>query len=211
MRQTILVSIARFAITAVVFLVIPFVAGCVQPKDTREMIVVAEVQNPSAVQDSQLEPGLSVLYFHEFYRYMYQMPKGDAIARKGEPGPPIMQLNHRFGKGIVFDSGESKGVGMVMKGYFHLQQPGQYEFQALSNDGFELSINNQLLISDPEVHSDKLSDPGRFTISEGGWFPVSIKYFQRKGTATLILYWKPPGTDTFTVIPPQVYAHLPVQ
>jgi len=175
--------------------------------DRHKGLIIEGAQHPARVQKGQLSPGLSVLYFYDLYRYIYQMPQGELIAKKGKPGPPILQLDHRFNDGEVFDSGQSKGVGMVMTGYLHLEQPGQYAFQALSNDGFEMKINDQLIINDPEVHKDKLSAPGQLTVAEGGWFPVNIKYFQRKGTATLVLYWKPPGTDAFIVVPGPAYAH----
>ncbi|MDW7771851.1 MAG: PA14 domain-containing protein [Desulfobulbaceae bacterium] len=185
--------------------------GCAALKHKKEPLVVGQPQHPAGIEANRIQPGLSVLYFYDLYRYMYQMPKGDAIIRKGTPGPPILQLNHRFGDGKVFDSGVNKGVGMVMTGYLHLEQPGPYAFQAKSNDGFELYINDNLLISDPAVHGDKVSEPGLMTAAEGGWFPVMIKYFQRKGTATLELYWKPPGAESFAIIPPEVYGHQPEQ
>lgn len=181
--------------------------GCAGIKHEKEPLIVPQSQYPAAIDSEQLRSGLSTLYFYEFYRYMYQMPTGEKIIEKGIPGPPVLQLNHRFGRKKVFDSGVNKGVGMVMRGYLYLEQPGPYAFQARSNDGFELYVNDNLLISDPEVHGDKLSDPGRMTVAEGGWFPVMIKYFQRKGTATLELYWQPPGAESFVIIPAEVYAH----
>jgi hypothetical protein len=191
---------------AVMTLLPLFFWGC-GLKHEKEPLIVDTPQYPAAIETEQLQPGLAVLYFYELYRYMYQMPEGEKIYRKSKPGPPILQLNHSFGKEEVFDSGTNRGVGMVMTGFLHLEKPGEYGFQAMSNDGFELYINNHLLISDPEVHSDRFSEPGRMTVAEGGWFPVMIKYFQRKGTATLKLYWQPPGSQSFAVIPAEAYAH----
>lgn len=190
-------------------LVVPILWGCAKTVEEKKPLIVQQPQFPAEVQSAQLKPGLSVLYFYDFYRHINQMPQGEKIARKGKPGPPILQLNHRFKKGKVFDSGDNRGVGIVMSGFFHLEQPGQYVFQAKSNDGFELYINDNLIISDPDVHGDKLSNPGQLTVAKGGWFPVTIKYYQRKGTATLELYWHPPGAASLAIVPAQVYAHLP--
>jgi hypothetical protein len=44
---------------------------------------------------------------------------------------------------------------------------------------------------------------------EAGWTPIRLRYFQRKGTATLKLYWQPPGSEAFAVIPASAYAHGP--
>lgn len=193
----------------VLALVVTILWGCAKTVQEKKHLIVQQPLSPVEVRQEQLEPGLSVLYFYDFYRHINQMPQGDKIAKKGKPGPPVLQLNHRFKKGKVFDSGENRGVGMVMSGYFYLEQPGQYVFQARSNDGFELYVNDNLLISDPDVHGDKLSDTGQLTAAKGGWFPVVIKYYQRKGTATLELYWQPPGADSLVIVPAQVYAHRP--
>ena len=193
----------------VLALVVPLLWGCAKTVQEKKKLIVQQPQYPVEVQLEQLKPGLSVLYFYDLYRHINQMPQGEKIAKKGKPGPPVLQLNHRFKKGKVFDSGENRGVGMVMSGFFHLEQPGQYAFQARSNDGFELYINDNLLISDPDVHGDKLSDIGQLTAAKGGWFPVVIKYYQRKGTATIELYWQPPGAASFVIVPSQVYAHQP--
>ena len=182
--------------------------GCAMDAQEMQPMIVEKPQYPAKVEAADLQPGLAVLYFYDFYRYINEMPTGEKIKQKGKPGPPILQLNHQFKDGKVFDSGESRGVGMVMTGYFHLGEPGEYAFQALSNDGFELYINDNLLISDPRVHRDRLSDPGILTVAQGGWFPVMIKYYQRKGTAALKLYWQPPGAGSFVIIPANVYGHL---
>ena len=96
-----------------------------------------------------------------------------------------------------------------MKGYIHFPEAGQYEMQALSNDGFILTLAGKLAISDPEQHSDRLSNIASVSINSPGWYQVVIEYFQRKGTAAVKLMWKTPGSSDLTPLPPSVYAHLP--
>lgn len=195
------------AIFAVVVLLIMFMSGCVRSERTTRLQTIPEPFRPVDISASTLEPGLSVLYFYELYRSVNQLPKTEPIMRKGKPGPPILQLNHRFGKGEnVFDSGESQGVGMIMQGFLHLDTPGTYRFQVKSNDGFALYLNDTRIITDPGVHADRLSDEGEITVSQAGWFPLLIRYYQRKGTAALSLYWKKEGAG-YSVIPPEAYAH----
>lgn len=136
------------------------------------------------------------------------MPTLSEATAKGRPGNPISQLNHQFGKDeLVFDSGEKTGIGMVMTGYLYLAEHGTYKFQALANDGIEFVLDGKLLFEDPKVHKDRLSPIGIADIPAGGWYPLSIRYFQRKGTATLKLYWQPPGATEFSIIPEEIYAH----
>jgi hypothetical protein len=157
----------------------------------------------------RLAPGLGVLYFDGMFRHVGKVPHGDrALLEKGRPGAPILIVDHQFGQNEVFDSGRQRGVGVQMKGYILLEKTGRYEFQALSNDGIEIIINGISILKDPGVHSDRLSDIGVYTAQEAGWHPIMAKYFQRKGTAALRFYWKPPGTDGFAVIPARAYSHL---
>ncbi len=166
--------------------------------------------SPPPISDANLlDPGLRVLYFNGKYRNVRQIPNGErAILEKGRPGAPILIINNQFGSNEVFNSGRSQAIGIQMKGYIHLQK-GHYEFQALSNDGVEMIIDGRSVIIDPGVHSDRLSKVGTVSVQEAGWHSLMVKYFQRKGTAALKLYWKMPDKSEFEVIPASAYGHLP--
>ena len=162
------------------------------------------------VPEDRLEPGLRVLFFNGMFDDVGQIPDGDrAILEKGRPGAPILVIDHQFGENEVLDSGRNRGVGVQMKGYLLLDRKGRYEFQALSNDGIEVFVDGESILIDPGVHPDRLSNVGSVDVQEPGWHALMVKYFQRKGSATLTLYWKTPGNDAFEVIPARAYAHLP--
>jgi len=155
-----------------------------------------------------LEPGLAVLYFkHAFVRSLDALPQGEEARQKAWPGPPVPYLNHQFGREEVFASGTNRGIAMEFWGYIRLEHTGPYRFQINSNDGVRLYVGDQLLVDDPEGHSDRLSPEAPLTVSTPGWHNLRLRYFQRKGTATLQLYWKPPGADHFTIVPAKVLAH----
>lgn len=155
-----------------------------------------------------LEPGLAVRYFKGYFRHVMEMPHGLAAQMSGRSGNPILILNHRFGKGEVFDSGSSQGVGMEMTGFIHFSGPGLYIFKAKPNDGVRITINDEVIVSDEEVHSDRYSQPGTVEVKKSCWYPMVVSYFQRKGTATLELYWKTPDASTFSIVPAEAYAHI---
>lgn len=168
----------------------------------------SDLAAPSA--NEKLAPGLNVLYFKGMFRHIEQIPDGDtAILEKGRPGPPILIINHQFGQDEVFDSGMNRGIGVQMKGYLLFEHKGPYEFQALSNDGVEVFVDGKSIVIDGRVHSDRLSEIGVVSVKKAGWKPIMVKYFQRKGTAALKLYWKTPGSGAFEVIPAKAYGHLP--
>ncbi|MGW8195751.1 MAG: PA14 domain-containing protein [Desulforhopalus sp.] len=160
------------------------------------------------IDPAELQSGLSVLYLDGSYRFISEMPTGKSAEKRGRPGSPIPVINNQFGQGEVFDSGKSSKIGVQITGYIHLDTPGRYEFQALSNDGVQLYINGELIVSDAAVHSDRLSEIGSVAVETGKWQPFLVRYFQRKGTAALKLYWRPPGANDFTIVPERAYGHL---
>lgn len=165
-------------------------------------------QPPKPLETSTLKPGLAVLYFkHAFVRDLDNLPQGEKARQKGWGGAPIPYLNHQFGRSYIFDSGTNRGIAMEMSGFIRLDHPGTYGFQANTNDGFRLYIDGRRLIDDPGWHSDRLSPVARLDIDAPGWYSLRLRYFQRKGTASLQLYWAPPGQDTFAIVPAEVLAH----
>lgn len=187
----------------VILLALFVLSACV----AREQVVL--VRDPLSLSESP-EQGLGVHYYYEFYRHIDHMPSDDSMLAKGTAGQAIPFLNHHFiDEENVFGSSEAKGVGMLLTGYLKMTEPGEYRFQAMSNDGVRVTVGGQVVILDPTVHSDSLSKVGNFVVDSPSWHPLSVKYFQRKGTARLELYWQPPGAAEFEIIPAAAYGHLP--
>jgi len=170
---------------------------------------ISEIK-PELVSIERLQKGLDATYYLEFFeRSLNELPQGKThsfIVKKGEP---ITELNHQFGEDEVFSSGTNRGVAVRMKGYLMFSEKGEYQLQALSNDGVEVIIDSKVVISDPEQHSDRLSNIGFVTIDQPGYYATVIEYFQRKGTAAIKLLWKTPGSTDFVPVPANAYAHLP--
>ncbi len=159
-----------------------------------------------------LKPGLAATYFYKyFHRHLDFLTKNDPeVIRKGKPGNPLPLLNHHFGRtDYIFDSGSFQGVAMRIKGFIHFPKTGEYTFQAVSNDGLAVYLNGKLMINDPAQHSDRLSNLAVVEVAASGWYPLMVEYFQRKGTATLKLYWRQPGHAALVIVPATVYAHIP--
>ncbi len=165
---------------------------------------------PEIVSLEQLSRGLSVVYYLQFFeRHLDQIPRNGSSSFIKKTGPPVFELNHQFGNEEVFQTGTNRGVAMRMQGYLVVKETGAFEFQALSNDGVIVKLGGKTVISDPEQHSDRLSNVGHVTLDKAGHYPLLVEYFQRKGTAALKLFWKTPGSDKFVPIPAHAYVHLP--
>lgn len=171
----------------------------------------AGLQPLSASALATLRPGLAVIYYPGFDgRHLDQLPPQGAWLDRGAPGQPIAELNHRFsGEQPVFGSGRNRLVGMRLRGWIRLAAAGPYRFQALSNDGVRVFVGEQPVVEDPEQHADQLSPIGTLRIEQAGWYPLTVEYFQRKGSASLELHWQPPGASGFAPVPPAALGHLP--
>lgn len=169
-----------------------------------------ETLKPEIISIERLQKGLSAVYYLEFFeRTLDAIPTSKVSRYKMVKGKTIPEVNHQFGEEEVFDSGTNRGVAMRMIGYLSIKEKGTYQFQALSNDGVRVMLAGKTVISDPVQHSDRLSNVGHAAIDQPGYYAVVIEYFQRKGSASLKLFWKTPQTDVFAPIPQNVYVHLP--
>lgn len=150
-------------------------------------------------------PGLAVTYVFGKWRHLDDMPgPADPPDKADDPhrsGPPILSLDHQFGSGSIFDSGRTCCVGAHITGLIRFPSAGEYQFQALSNDGVRVLVGGKVVVEDPAQHGDRLSVPSRVTIGESGWYSLEVKYYQRKGTGALRLLWQPPGSSEFQPVP----------
>lgn len=170
----------------------------------------AQNVNPATPQptEDQLKPGLAVVYYSHFFRHIRELIEWEGY-KDGKPGEPVLELNSRVGQGEVLTSGMSDGVGAKMTGFIRLDQPGAYSFAFESNDGVRLEIDGYQVVEDPDVHADRFSDIGAVIVKEPGWYPITIRYFERKNTSTLRFHWLPPGAEgTMPTVPAEVLAHI---
>jgi hypothetical protein len=175
--------------------------GCAAGPQTTNVLGDSQVR--------QLAPGLSVRYYDGFVRHIREIPEDEILLKVSRPGKPVTNIDRQFGGGEVFDSGKSRGVGMRMEGFLRMRPAGTYQFKALTNDGFSMHIGGAQVLYDPDVHGDRWTEPASYVAEEAGWYPVQLRYFQRKGTAALRLHWQPPGAEEFVPVPAEALGHIP--
>ena len=184
----------------------PSAAAINAPLEVERILV--DTAQPAKINPSELKPGLDAVYYTNYFkRDVKGLPHGKNPDYPRFKRGPILELNHSFGRGKVFESGTNRGVGIRMKGFIHFDTEGVYELQAISNDGILLYLDEQLVLSDPGQHSDRPSNVGVVTVNKPGWYATTIEYFQRKGTATLKLLWKKPGENEQQPLPQSAYRH----
>ena len=172
--------------------------------------------------ESSFRPGLKVWYFEEFYfKHIDEMPKGDPPFNWGFEGEPIPILDKKFKLTENFyGSGYHRGISCIITGMIKFPEPGEYVLMANSNDGIRVWVAEKVVLNDPYWHAtgDELTAEAHVTISKPeanvaistpGWYRFKIKFFQRKGTATLQMFWKKPGDKEFSFVPADAYGHIP--
>jgi hypothetical protein len=159
--------------------------------------------NPQPATDAT-EPGLAVNYVFFKARHVDDI---EAEA-PGEPGTPLPQLNYQNGDGNVLTSNQSDGVGALIRGLIDFPAAGHWLMTAQSNDGVRVRLAGTVVIEDPGVHSDQYAPNAEIDISQPGRYEIAVTYFERKNTATLQLYWQPPGKNEFEIVPATAFSHL---
>lgn len=157
--------------------------------------------------EANLKPGLAVKYYGVKVDSIKELEENMGYM-DGKPGTPIPMLNYQVGQGNVLTSNSNDMVGAIITGYIKMAEPGRYVFMVHSNDGVWIAIGDKLIYEDPDVHADRFSDEIVVEISEPGWYPIHIKYFEKKNTSTLELYWEAPGFGELDYVPAEVFSHL---
>ncbi|MZR30558.1 PA14 domain-containing protein [Sneathiella litorea] len=156
---------------------------------------------------ANLKPGLAVTYYGVKVNSIRELEENMGYM-DGKPGTPLPMLNYQVGAGNVLTSNSNDMVGAIIKGFIKMEQPGRYVFMVHSNDGVWIAIGDKLIYEDPDVHADRFSDEIIVEISEPGWYPIHIKYFEKKNTATLELYWEAPGHGEMDYVPAEAFSHI---
>ena len=161
--------------------------------------------SPQPSMDS-LKPGLSVTYYGAKFNSIRQLLEWMDY-EKGTVGEPIPMLNYQVGQGNVLTTTASDLMGADIKGLINFDKKGTYTVMVHSNDGVRVTIGGVMIHEDPDVHADRFSEEIKLEISEPGWYPVHILYFEKKNSATLELYWDPPGLEEIDYVPASAFAH----
>ncbi|MEM6891112.1 MAG: PA14 domain-containing protein [Pseudomonadota bacterium] len=117
-----------------------------------------------------------------------------ALAKNGEPGAPIAGLTYDdTAEGAkVLTSDRFELLGADISGYVKFDKPGTYVLDFLTNDGLEIFIGGQQVGLYDGIHACGYAGEVQVSVPKAGYYPLEATYFQRKGTACLMMEW---GSD----------------
>ncbi len=174
--------------------------------------VSVEVTEPStemtkaSPQPSNLVPGLAVRYYGAEYTHIRELIEMMDY-QKGVQGAPIPMLNYQVGQGILLTTTTTDLMGADITGYINMSKKGRYTFLVQSNDGVRLNIGGKQIFEDPGVHADRFSPELYIDITDPGWHPIRVLYFEKENASTLELYWQEPGGD-MGFVPTEAFGHI---
>lgn len=94
-------------------------------------------------------------------------------------------------------------------GYITYDQSETVVFRNISDDGFKMSINNQSVINDWNLHGCR-GQTGSFTFEANSVYPIDVWMYEYGGGACSILYWTT-AQSGYTVVPPTAFMQtLPI-
>ena len=161
----------------------------------------------AALAAEPAEPGLAVRY--TFADHDNIDPIVERIdTGNPNPGAPVLSLDNRGGEGAkVLTANHGKFVGAVLTGYLKFPEAGTYQISARINDGIRLLIDDKLVLEDKDVAPDRDVGPASVTVTEAGWHPIKIYFYQRRGSWRLQVKWSGPGLSGVAPIGPEFLAH----
>ncbi len=196
-------SFLRIAVLALMSAALVASPSLAQTRGTKAAGPVAvSAANPQPAAD-KIKQGLAVGYYNGLINNINEIPDGP-----GKPGAPLTHLDWNMGLKNVLTSDRDDGVQAVITGYIKLDKPGLWKFAVNSNDGVRLMIGGKKIYELPGVQPDVMSDVLEVNADAAGWYALKILYFEKRNTATLQLFWAPPGTADLAIVTPSALGYV---
>lgn len=140
-----------------------------------------------------LTPGLAVSY--GYGGDMRTLDDADSALRRSKAGPALRGLSYDDNTegDKTLTSTSSKKVAAAISGFIRFDKAGTFEVEFVSNDGIVASIGGQQVALYDEVHACEPAGIQEVIVPEAGWYALEATYFQRKGTACLMMDWNVDG------------------
>lgn len=157
---------------------------------------------------STLAPGLAVSYADLPGSTRDLALTKRTLAKKADPGAPLAGLTYDdTDEGdVILTSDRKQLVGAAISGFIRFDEPGTYLIDFLANDGLEIFIGGQQVGLYDGVHACGYAGEVEVNVPAAGYYPLEATYFQRKGTACLMMEWGR-DADSLDFVTSEVFFH----
>lgn len=161
---------------------------------------------PASPQPSGLSAGLAVSYAYPSDVKTLADARS-ALDKRAKAGPALSGLSYQDTKdgGKVMTSRFSTNVAAQINGYIRFDAAGIYTMNVWSNDGIEAWIGGQEIAFYDDRHPCEPAGEVQVSVPQAGWYALEALYFQRQGTACLMMEWGS-GSD-LKLVPDAAFGH----
>ena len=136
-----------------------------------------------------MQPGLNIEYYYGDFSHVDEVLEY-ASRKSSTHGEPLPNLDFRGGDGKkVLNQKHKDFVAAIITGFINFPTSGTHMIRVRSNDGVRIAIGGLTVHEDPEPHPDRNSEPVPVAVSEAGWLPIEIVYYERRGSWSIELTW----------------------
>lgn len=111
---------------------------------------------------------------------------------------------------FVLDSttGSAAYFGVIWTGYIKCETAGTYSFGAEYDDGFRLAISDDngtmRTVVDAWNLGPRPKEQGTITLQGGKWYKLEAQYYENQDRSYVRLWWLPPNTAEWVIVPTDV-------
>jgi hypothetical protein len=120
-------------------------------------------------------------------------------------GAPLLQrveaVAFSWGTAAPAPNVPADGFSVRWTGKVLAPSSGNYTFGTYSDDGVRLWVNGVLLVDNWTDHNPTLNSAPTMALTAGQWYPVTLEYYDRGGSALIHLGWQTPQTPAFAPVP----------
>ena len=143
--------------------------------------------------------------------YVPSLAHGQAITlQPASPQPSKRELSPGLtvNYAIISRSVRTERVAAGISGYIHFKSAGNFTLDFLANDGLQITIGGQEVGFYDGIHPCGYVGEIKVNVPSAGYYPLDATYFQRKGTACLMMEWGP-ESDGLELVTREVFFHKP--
>jgi len=151
------------------------------------------VLTPADPQPTSLTEGLSVAYVKGAGGRTLKEAKSKL--KRAKTGTPLAGLSYRdteAGESVLTSDAQEK-LAATISGFIRFETAGTYDIEFFSNDGLEAYVGGQQVALADGVRGCDRTGAVTVSVPAAGWYPLEATYFQRKGSACLMMDWSVSG------------------
>ncbi len=156
-----------------------------------------------------LHPGLSVVYAYP--RDVRSLDNADHhLSQSPRAGKPLIGFDYPdTNEGdLTMTSRQPFSFAARITGFIAFAEAGAHILDFETNDGLAVRIGGQDVYEHDGRHPCSSSGEVTVQVPEPGWYALEATYFQRQGTACLLMKWAAPGAEVDWT-PNEAFAFIP--